>query len=236
MAPYLGDFAEDDLDFSSNDLFPAFDPDYVDQLRGFSALGASVIDWQDIHESRRFALLAQKKFSATAILESNETGEMPIGNSVGDGTTLGVIVEGSETAVAVYGEEMLGGETRYFRAGSGSKWEIPTADRPTANQQAFSADIVRQAIHGIGWSSDFSLDPTKAGGASMRIVIDKCNRQLDHIRSDILAPVRRRIDAWRIAKAIKAGRLPANVDWWRWAYQFPARLSADEKYSSDVDL
>jgi hypothetical protein len=231
----LGDTASEDRDYSSDDLFPIFDPDFADQSRGFSALGASVIDWQDYQETRRFELMAQKKLASVAVLESNELGEMPPSNTVGI-PGIGIADDGSDERPAIFGEEMLGGETRYFRAGSGSKWEIPPSDRPSANQQAFSADIVRQAIHGIGWSSDFSLDPTKAGGASMRTVIEKCNRQLDHLRERILSPVRKRIDAWRIAKAIKNGRLAPNEDWWRWSYQFAARLTADEKYSSDVDL
>lgn len=233
----LGETAEDDRDFSSNDLFPAFDPDFADQVRGFSALGASVIDWQDLSDTRRFELWAQKKFASTAILETNEAGAPDMGEAT-------IITEGTEAADTtdgisvkpVYGEEMRGGETRYFRSGTGSKWDIPVADRPSANQQAFAADTVRQALHGIGWSYDFSLDPTKAGGAQMRIVIDKANRQLAYIRERILAPVRRRIDGWRIAKAIKNGRLAPNAEWWKWEYQFAAELTADAKYASDVDL
>lgn len=231
----LGESSEEYRDFSSNDLFPAFDPDFADQVRGFSALGASVIDWQDLSDTRRFELWAQKKFASTAILETNEAGAPDMGEAT-------IITEGTEAADTtdgisvkpVYGEEMRGGETRYFRSGTGSKWDIPVADRPSANQQAFAADTVRQALHGIGWSYDFSLDPTKAGGAQMRIVIDKANRQLAYIRERILAPVRRRIDGWRIAKAIKNGRLAPNAEWWKWEYQFAAELTADAKYASDV--
>ena len=44
-----------------------------------------------------------------------------------------------------------------------------------------------------------------------------------------------RIDAWRIAKAVKAGELPANADWWKFSHQTPEELTADKGYSSQVD-
>lgn len=228
----LGDDEKTDKDYSSNDLFPAFDPDYADQVRGFSALGASIIDWQDLAEARRFELMAQKKIASVAIIESNESGEAPLPNLVGAGTP--IQGDDSTDVTPIYGEEMLGGETRYFRAGSGSKWEIPSGDRPTLNAREFSDATAREAIHGIGWSWDFSLNPTKMGGGPARIIVAKVNRKLRHVRERILAPVRRRIDGWRIAKAINNGWLPPNPEWFKWSYQFDADLTADEKYSSDV--
>jgi hypothetical protein len=230
----LGDTAEEDRDYSSNDLFPAFDPDYSDQVRGFSALGSSVIDWQDLAETRRFELMAQKLIASIAVVESNEEGEAPMASLAGGGVAISD--ETDEDNVPVYGQEMLGGEVRYFRSGSGSKIEIPSGDRPTANQREFADAVAREALHGIGWSWDFGLNPTKMSGGPARIIVSKVNKKLRHIRDKILSPVRRRIDGWRIAKAIKNGRLPTSDEWFRWGYQFDAELTADEKYSSDVAM
>ena len=35
---------------------------------------------------------------------------------------------------------------------------------------------------------------------------------------------------------MKNGWLPENRDWWKWEYQFAARLTADKKYDSEVDI
>ena len=103
------------------------------------------------------------------------------------------------------------------------------------NQREFSADVIRKAIHAMGWSVDFFLDATRIGGASMRVVVDNINATLDTLRS---ITVRRRkwIDAWRIAKAIKNGRIPHNDEWWKWEYQFASRITADRKYDSQTTI
>ena len=44
------------------------------------------------------------------------------------------------------------------------------------------------------------------------------------------------MDGWRISKAVNAGFLQFNSDWWKWEYQFAQRKTADKKYDSDVDV
>ena len=230
----LGDTVDQDVDFSINDMRLHFHPKYSDQVRGISWLGASAIGIQDTHESRRLELIAQKNFASTTVLEHNETGMADPGIS-------NIITPGSEAtainaaAAPIFGQAIEGGTTRYFRAGSNSKWEIPVGDRPTMNQREFSADVIRKAIHAMGWSVDFFLDATRIGGASMRVVVDNINATLDTLRS---ITVRRRkwIDAWRIAKAINNKRIPHNDEWWKWEYQFASRITADRKYDSETTI
>ncbi len=231
----LGNTKDEDRDYSSNDFRLIFRPFYVGQHRGFSWLGAAAIGIQDVHESRRLQLIKQKKVAGKTILEHNETGGPPPG-------TASIVVEGTDsssstnTALPIFGEEIKAGETTYARAGSGAKWEVIESNTPTTNEQEFSADIIRQAVHAIGWSVDFWLNPTKAGGAQMRVVVSGINQTLDMIRRDIVCNVRKWVDPWRIARAIKAGRLPDNPDWWRWEYQFAARITADRRYDSQTSL
>ena len=230
----LGSTQAEDADYSVNDMRLHFHPKYSDQVRGFSWLGASAIGIQDTHESRRLELIAQKNFASTTVLEHNETGMADPG--ISNIITPGTEATTTEAATApIFGQSIEGGTTRYFRAGSNSKWEIPVGDRPTMNQREFSADVIRKAIHAMGWSVDFFLDATRIGGASMRVVVDNINSTLDTLRS---ITVRRRkwIDAWRIAKAIKNGRIPFNQDWWKWEYQFARRITADRKYDSETNI
>jgi hypothetical protein len=235
----LGSNKDEDRDYSINDMRLHFRPVWTDQIRGYSWLGAAAIDAQDVKESRRLELVAQKVLASRVILEHNETGQADPGHATIISGLEGVEAADSESGQAtapVYGRSLAGGETTYFRAGSNSRLDVVTGDRPTANQQAFSADVIRQAIHGLGWSVDYALDPSKVGGASMRVVVETINDTVSAIRCNIVSPVRHWIDGWRIAKSIKNGRLPFNEDWWKWAYQFSQRKTADKKYDSDVDI
>jgi len=231
----LGETKDQDKDFSVNDMRLIFKPLYADQVRGFSWLACAAISVQDVHEARKLELISQKTFAGRAFIEHTETGEADGG--VGEIVQPGVDATSTTEAVAPkFTTNIEEGETTYYRAGSQSKLEAVTADRPTMNQQAFKADTIRHAIHGLGWSVDYWLDPTQAGGAQMRVVLSGINDTCRSIRERIVSKVRKWIDPWRIAKAIKAGRLPEDNDWWRWEYQFAAKKTADAKYDSDVAL
>jgi capsid protein len=209
-----------------------FYPTSSDQVRGMSALGCALLDWKDIKDARRFEMIAQKIGASIALIENNDTGSAdPAKILMGVGA--GADSNGSTEAVERMSE---GGEIRYFKAGSQSSLTAFAQNRPSQNQRDFEENVLRAALHGLRWSYDFSVNPTKAGGAQMRIIIDKINRNLEDIRAVIVEPACRRIDGWRIAKAMQRGDLPWSDEWWRWKYQGPARLTADEKYSSDVSL
>jgi capsid protein len=230
----LGDVPEQDRIVSSNSLFPSFLPKFPDQERGISVLGATLFDFQDASESRRFELLAQKLAASYGMVIENEDGEADPGKNllVGSSGTL----DSSGNAATAWNEKVDGVGIHYFKAGTNSKISSVTADRPSGNQQAFEDRIIRAALAGMGWSFDFALDPTKAGGAQMRIVIAKINRTLKHYRSMLLEPACRRVTGYRIAKAINNGQLPANPEWFKWSFVGAADLTADEKYSSDVSV
>lgn len=231
----LGNTEAEDRDYGIKDFRLIFRPFYVGQHRGFSWLGAAALGIQDVHESRRLQLIKQKKVAGKTILEHNETGGPPPGTAT-------IVTEGTEASSSVnatapiFGEEINAGETTYARAGAGAKWEIAESNTPTTNEQEFSADIIRQAVHAIGWSVDYWLNPTKAGGAQMRVVVDGINQTIDTLRRDIVCTVRKWVDPWRIARAINAGFLPKNNDWLLWEYQFAARRTADRRYDSQVSL
>lgn len=233
----LGITADLDTDYSVNDLKLHYLPFFTDQIRGYSWLASAFIDIQDNKEFRRLELIAQKLLASRTVVEHNEAG-------MADSGLAQIIVDGVEASASqtgdaikpVYGQTLAGGETTYFRAGSNSKLEIVTGDRPTANQQNFSAETIRQAINSIGWSVDYALDPTKAGGANMRIVVETINDTIDSIRRDLLVPIRRWTDSWRVAKAIKNGFIKYSDEWYKWEYQFAQRKTADKKYDSDVDI
>lgn len=225
-----------DRDVDSVSLIPCYIPEYADQCRGTSPLAASILDFLDVGEARRLEMISQKVFSGMSLLVHNETGgPAATANLVAQYGSGGFTASGAQNtdAVQLSADEIMPGVIQYARAGSQSKIEAITGDRPTMNQRAFTADVLRQAIAGFGWSYDFSLNPDK-GGAQMRVVVDKINKRLQYIRGRLLYPVLRRMDGYRIAKAQKLNLLPPSDEWMKWEYTSPARITADRKYDSDV--
>ena len=219
-------------DISARNMILSYRPDFTDQVRGFSAIGVAAFDSQDIQEARGYNLLAQKVAASIALIEENETGEADAAKAIVSGGASDT--DGNKSSISA--EQHEGGMIRYFKAGTNSKLTSFSYDRPGANSQEFESRILRAALAGMGWSVDFSLDPTKAGGAQMRVVLDKINRAIIGIQEYVLRPTLARIDGWRIAKAIKLGLLRPSPEWYKWDYTGAERPTADRKYESDVDL
>jgi hypothetical protein len=121
-----------------------------------------------------------------------------------------------------------------FKSGSNSKVECPESSRPSANTQAFWERVTRDGLQAIGWPYELTYDSSKIGGASLRMMMEVAQRTIEDYQ-DMAAKIATRIDAWRLAKAIKSGELPANVDWWKISHQTPEEMTADKGYSSQVD-
>jgi hypothetical protein len=221
-------------DVSANDCYLTFRPEFPGQLRGISVLASSMFDWQDIREARKFELIAQKAGAAISLIERNETGEAQAGADWLQLPSGGAATAGSATGLTT--EVLDGGTIRYFRAGSGGGIEAFRQDRPSSQQQEFEGKVTRSNLYAMGWSVDFGLDPTKVGGAPMRVVVERINRAVGALQQQLLERACRRYDGYALSKAMKLGLLPWNDEWWAWRYQGPSQLTADAKYQSDVDL
>ena len=217
---------------SANDFLLCYLPTVNDQYRGISLLGVSAFTWQDWSEAKAFELIAQKIGATLSKQVYNETGTVDKTKSL-----LELPVNGTDTTGSSLPKEIFQpGKVLYFRAGKGERVEDVTTDRPSGNTMAFMDESIRGGLESIGWSFDFAHNSTRIGGAPMRVVVDRLQRRLEQIRCLLVKPVRRRIDGWRVSKAIKMGALPDDVDWYKFDYQGPANITADKRYDSDVDL
>lgn len=221
-------------DVSSNDMLLIFIPEYVEQLRGVSVIGRHAWEAWDVNEGRQFELINQKLRASYAVSVHNETGTIDTAKAVfGSKAT----ANDSTNAAQSLPTQMAGpGQITYMKAGTGQKIEFPENNNPGPNVMAFQDEVLRSMLHGMGWSFDFSHNPSKVGGAQMRVVIEKINASIAEIRILGLQPAERRITGWRVAKHIKAGRLAENGEWYKWNFQGGAELTADEKYTSDVTI
>jgi hypothetical protein len=219
-------------DISTRDMFLSFYPLFPGQLRGVSALASSAFHHQDKAEYDRFEFLAQKACASTALIETNETGDIDSSKQI----MRDVPTWNSDNTLATPATQLLdGGTYRYFKANTNSKLEAFHYDRPGANATAFQDRKTREAFRGTEWDSFFSLNPGSVGGAPMRIIVEKINRVLEK-RRRLVGKACVRVDGYGVAKAIKIGDLPEDVDWWKWEHQGPGDVTADRKYDSDVDL
>jgi len=206
---------------SARDMALCFFPEWSDQGRGITPLSSVTGDLQDVKELREYELNAQKAASSIALVEHNEDGyaddsEAFIEQTIDSGNL--------ETTL----ETLEGGAIRYFRAGSGSKIEVMDRNRPSQNSQAFENVILRSAFQALEWPFDLSLDPTKIGGAVVRLVTAKAQRTVEK-NQRLVRKIARRIDGYALAKAMKLGLLPQpkGGDWYSWHYQGPRKISVD---------
>lgn len=220
---------------SANDFMLNFLPSTSDALRGYSLLGTSAFDMMDRETSKKWLLMLQMISASYAVEIQNESGKadrakqlLSAPSTAPDSTT--------GNAQALPTEVIKPGRIMYFQAGKNQGIKVVDQNQPGPNVMEFQQEIIRDSLQSMGWSFDFSHNPTKAGGAQMRIVVEKINARLEEIRGMLLGPVCGRIDPWRIAKAIKAGFLPENDEWFKWSYQGAAELTADRKYESEIDL
>jgi hypothetical protein len=217
----------------AQDILLAYVPEYPDQVRGYSQLGASIFDWQDIQDTRRFDLIGRKARASKAIIVHNESGEADETQRM---LSMDERTFTDNALTSVTRETIEGGTIEYYKSSANVRLESVKDDRPSTNGMEFDRTITRDALAGIGWSYDYAIDPTKAGGAQMRVVVEKINRTILHIQRTLIEPCRKQLDNWRINVFMQRGDLPYNEEWFKYRYQVPAKLTADAKYQSQVDI
>lgn len=223
------------VDVPADRMLLTFIPLFPGQVRGFSLLGFSAWNFQDRDEARRWELLAQKAGAGRVFKEWNENGEPPSGADYINAPASTDSTEG--TPSGLWFETIDGGLNTYFKSTDpNSNIEAVKFDRPSSNQQAFADDIAREALYAAGWSPDFALNPTKIGGAPLRVLVDKLNATKEDIEAEVLEPAVRRLDAHRIPVAMRRREIKTVDDWFNLEYQTAAKMTADKKYDSDVTL
>ncbi len=220
-------------DISANDMLLCYMPDYADQCRGFSMLGAVVFEALDVADSRNFELIAQKIRASFAVQIENETGfvdksKLVMSPPSSDAATSGA-AQANPTQLA------QPGTISYYKAGKNQGMKVLDYDRPGPNVMAFQKETLRSIFAGIGWSYDYSYEPNSNGGA-LRIAVDKINSFIFELQKLVIEPTFQRITGWRVAKGAKLKLIPEDEDWYKFRFQGPARITADEQYTSEVAI
>jgi capsid protein len=231
----LGDSqnTEDFIDIPADRMILSFIPQFAGQVRGFSLIGYSAFNLQDMAESDKWELLAQKAGAGRVFQEWNEQGEpQPGADFIQQGTG-----DGSATPSGLWYETIDAGVNTYFKSSQpNAKIEAVKFDRPSSNQQNFHQNKLREALYACGWSHLYSLHPERVGGVALRVLVDKLNDTIDDLGDLVIEPAVRRFDGFRIPVAIDNGDLKFTADWSDIEYVRAPRKTSDRKYDSDVTV
>lgn len=217
----LGDSAKDDKDVPAQDMIHLYDPDWQEQFRGLPALTHALNDLKDSLMSHNWERMAILMMSSYGIVIQNEKGGP-------DPDDIGVAMQqapAGSTEKPVTSEMMEQGRIQYFRAGTGSKIETISQDRPGQNYVQFQDRIIRSAMVGYNWPYSMVWKP-EGNGVVTREMLQQADRSIQD-RQDLLDNLYLRAIGYAVAKLQKMGRLPQSADWWRWKHTYPPRPSVD---------
>lgn len=206
---------------SARDMALLHDPQWTDQLRGLPGFSHAILDLKDLRTVQGYEKMASALASSIGLIEHNETG-------LADTSDPAVALSGGvvNASADIVSKEIFGGMIKHFKAGSGAKLEAFKSERPGDAWEKFMNRLIRNAMAGIGWPYELAWDVSALGGANTRYVIAKAMRAVED-RQDLLRPFAKRAVGYAVSKAIKLGKLPPSVDWWRWSFTMPPRMTAD---------
>jgi capsid protein len=124
-------------------------------------------------------------------------------------------------------ESMDGGTVRYFKSNSGGKIETLVNNRPGNPFLDFHDRLLKSAYAGLNWPYAFYNGHGAGGGTAQRTEIAMAQRAIED-RQDLLFYAARRIVSYAIAKAQKRGDLPQSLEWYKWEFSTPPKLTIDD--------
>lgn len=238
------DNGEDDIIFSSFDSILIFDPDYIKQRRGITALAQAIPIFEQYKQIVDYEIRGIKHASSFAVQAHVEQKDIPkfTGNIAGYPKGFGTSTVPVSSSLSPTGqldvnvEEIQGGAMHVFRAGSGAKLEVLNSDRPSQNTATFLMDhCLRQAFLSLRWPVELSYD-LNSRGATTKLVISKATRTIDSRQSLIFRPLWKRIVTTLIARAISDKVLPFNKDFYKWLPDYPAQMTIDTFRDTKSDV
>jgi len=156
--------------------------------------------------------------STIAMVEHNVGG-------TADDANLYELNDGEDGAKPRVVEERQAGTIKYFDAGSNSKLETLTNDRPSQNWREYNDRLIRQSLIGADWSYNLlvNFDGRSVADRSELAKAQKSIRQ----RQIILDKFASRLITWVISVAVKQGFLPDGEDKFNFTFSHQKSLSID---------
>lgn len=206
-----------------------YDPRWQSQNRGIPSVSTAILDFFDIQDIDSFLKRGVKKAASVGLLHTNVEGQPDAGQEFIEDAPTGDVNSGVKL------EKITGGEDYYFTAGKGEQLEALEFNNPSENVEAFIARLERRGLLAVSWFYEL-LDPSKIGGASVRLIQDEARASVRH-RQKTLKKRAKRAVTYAVAKGMKYGFISKNnQDWWMWDFEMPAQLTVDSGNDAKADM
>jgi lambda family phage portal protein len=207
-------------------------PEVASGARAYSPLQHSINNVVDMLEIVSLEKFAVKMGSDVVRTLSRETAQFD--NSQSDFEAFGMRPNGypaggNSITDANEASTFIGG--KILALAPGEKLESFESARPNQTFNGFVEHLIRDSLAGT-LPYEFVSDPSKAGGASMRLVVAKADRQFKQLQTIIINRFLTPLWGYVIGNAIKNGELPANDNWCRVYWTTPKRLTVDASRDS----
>ncbi|MFN7341408.1 MAG: phage portal protein [Opitutia bacterium] len=209
-----------------------YTPEVASGARAYSPLQHSINNVVDMLEIISLEKFAVKMNSDVVRTISREPGQFD--NSQADFEAFGMRPNGypaggNNITDANEASTFIGG--KILALNPGEKLESFESNRPNPTFTGFMEHLVRDSLAGT-LPYEFVHDPSKAGGASMRLVVAKADRQFKQLQTVLINRFLTPLWGYVIGTAIKNGELPANDNWTRVFWTTPKRLTVDASRDS----
>ena len=202
-----------------------YSPEVASGARAYSPLQHSinnVVDMLEIISLEKFAVKTNGDITRTITREQGQ-----FDNGQGDFEAFGMkpqnygpngMTDPDQTSTFIGG--------KVIALAPGEKLESFQSNRPNQTFTGFMEHLVRDSLSGV-LPYEFVHDPSKAGGASMRLVVAKADRQFKQMQTVLINRFLTPLWGYVIGNAIANGELPANDNWTRVIWTTPKRLTVD---------
>ena len=201
-----------------------YTPEVASGARAYSPLQHSinnVVDMLEIISLEKFAVKMNGDITRTITRESGQ-----FDPSQGDFDAFGMKASplGDGLTDPNEASTFIGGKV--IALGQGERLESFQSNRPNATWVGMMEHLVRDSLQGV-LPYEFTFDPSKAGGASMRLIVAKADRQFKQMQTVLINRFLTPLWGYVIGKAIANGELPANDNWTRVMWTTPRRVTVD---------
>lgn len=226
---------KEDTQVSVYDSQLVFDPEYIDQSRGLTALASGIHDWMEYKTIKNFELTGIKHASNFAVQYYVPAEQVDdVAGEYADSPYRTTTTPTGSRELSI--ETLQGGETNVWRADSGAKLEVLNSNRPSSNTAQFLLDhCLRNSFLSLRWPVEMCFD-LNSRGATTKLVVAKAQRRIEDLQAHVIYPIWKRIINYAIAKAIKSGYLPKNDTWWMFEPTFPRSFVLDNYKDIKTDI
>jgi lambda family phage portal protein len=209
----------------ANAVMHVYEPEVASGARAYSPLQHSInniVDMLEIVSLEKFAVKMNGDVTRTI---TRETAQFDGAQS--DFEAFGMRPEGWQGDGQTDTNEastFIGG--KILALAPGERLESFQSNRPNPTFNGFLEYLVRDSVAGT-LPYEFLYDPSKAGGASMRLIVAKADRKFQHLQRVLINRFLTPVWGYVIGCGIACGELPEANDWNKVVWTTPKRVTVD---------